>query len=112
MRTLCHLSHENHEPRAKNSDSPFWCDRSNVDRLAFFQLEEEIAKQEAAIRALEEAIRAKNPPQKLAETRLENRTYRPNVELCRDSPQYGLTDEVQQLKTTKLALQEKLKQAK
>lgn len=75
-------------------------------------LEDEIAKQEAAIRALEESIRAKNPPQKLAETRLENRTYRPNVELCRDAPQYGLVDEVQQLKTTRLALQEKLRQAK
>lgn len=75
-------------------------------------LEEEIAKQEAAIRALEEALRAKNPPLKLAETRLENRTYRPNVELCRDAPQYGLVDEVQQLKATKLALEEKIRQAK
>lgn len=49
---------------------------------------------------------------KLAQTRLENRTYRPNVELCRDAPQYGLTDEVKQLEATKRALEEKLKQAK
>ena len=49
---------------------------------------------------------------KLAQTRLENRTYRPNVELCRDAPQYGLTDEVKQLEATKRALEEKLRQAK
>lgn len=49
---------------------------------------------------------------KLAQTRLENRTYRPNVELCRDAPQYGLTDEVKQLEATKRALEEKCKQAK
>lgn len=49
---------------------------------------------------------------KLTQTRLENRTYRPNVELCRDAPQYGLTDEVKQLEATKRALEEKLKQAK
>lgn len=64
------------------------------------------------IRGIEEAIRAKTNPMKLAQTRLENRTYRPNVELCRDAPQYGLTDEVKQLEATKRALEEKLKQAK
>jgi len=49
---------------------------------------------------------------KLAQTRLENRTYRPNVELCRDNVQYGLTDEVKQIEVTKKALEEKLKQAR
>jgi tektin-2 len=48
---------------------------------------------------------------KLAQTRLENRTYRPNVELCRDNVQYGLTDEVKQLEATTKALEDKLKQA-
>lgn len=64
------------------------------------------------IRGVEEAIRAKVNPIKLAQTRLENRTYRPNVELCRDAPQYGLTDEVKQLEATKRALEEKLRQSK
>ncbi|XP_050400773.1 tektin-2 [Patella vulgata] len=73
--------------------------------------EDEIAELENDIRGLAEAIRAKTNPMKLAQTRLENRTYRPNVELCRDAPQYGLTDEVKQLEATKRALEEKLKQA-
>lgn len=77
-----------------------------------FQTEEEIAELENDIRGIEEKIRAKDAPMKLAQTRLENRTYRPNVELCRDAPQYGLTDEVKQLEATKRALQEKCKQAK
>lgn len=66
---------------------------------------------EEDIRRLNDAIRAKINPMKLAETRLENRTYRPNVELCRDNPQYGLTDEVKQLQASKRALEEKLKQS-
>ena len=49
---------------------------------------------------MEAAIRAKENPLKLAETRLENRTFRPHVELCRDDPQDGLTMEVQALKDT------------
>ncbi|CAH1255246.1 TEKT2 [Branchiostoma lanceolatum] len=69
---------------------------------------EEIAEMEADIRALEEALRAKRNPLKLAHTRLETRTYRPNVELCRDQPQYGLTDEVQQIEGSIAALKEKL----
>lgn len=73
--------------------------------------EDEIAELENDIRGLEESIRDKINPTKLAQTRLENRTYRPNVELCRDAPQYGLTDEVKQLEATKRALEEKLKQS-
>lgn len=75
------------------------------------QTEEEIAELEEDIRRLNDAIRAKINPMKLAQTRLENRTYRPNVELCRDNPQYGLTDEVKQLEASKRSLEEKLKQA-
>lgn len=75
------------------------------------QTEQEIADLETEIRRLNDAIRAKINPLKLAQTRLENRTERPNVELCRDNPQYGLVDEVKQLEASKQALEEKLKQA-
>lgn len=75
------------------------------------QTEEEIAELEEDIRRLVDAIRAKINPSKLAQTRLENRTYRPNVELCRDNVQYGLTDEVKQVEASKKSLEEKLKQA-
>ncbi|XP_014774178.1 tektin-2 isoform X1 [Octopus bimaculoides] len=74
-------------------------------------LEEEIAELENDIRELNLAIANKRGPMKLAQTRLENRTCRPSVELCRDAPQYGLTDEVKQLEATIAALEEKLKQS-
>lgn len=42
----------------------------------FQQTEEEIAELEEEIRRLVDAIKAKINPNKLAQTRLENRTYR------------------------------------
>jgi len=72
---------------------------------------DEIAEMERDIRNLEQAIRDKEGPSKLAQTRLETRTYRRNVELCRDEPQHGLTAEVHQLDATVKTLKEKLAQA-
>nr|CAB3266895.1 tektinB1 tektin B1 [Phallusia mammillata] len=72
---------------------------------------EEISEVEADIRNLEKAIRDKAAPLKVAHTRLETRTYRPNVELCRDKPQYGLTEEVHQIEGSIASLKEKLAQA-
>lgn len=71
---------------------------------------EEIAEMEEDIRRLEEDLRLKRGPLKLAHTRLETRTYRPNVDLCRDKAQYGLTDEVHQLEGIIAALKQKLAQ--
>lgn len=48
---------------------------------------------------------------KVAQTRLENRTYRPNVELCRDAAQYHLCHEVREIEGTVKALVEKLREA-
>lgn len=73
--------------------------------------EEEIAEMDNDIRALNDAIANKRFHMKQVQTRLENRTYRPNVELCRDAPQIGLTDEVKQLDATVMALKEKLRQS-
>lgn len=72
---------------------------------------EEIAELQQDIRHLEEDLRRKFLNLKLCHTRLESRTYRPNVELCRDQAQYGLTDEVHQLEATIAALKQKLAQA-
>ena len=57
---------------------------------------------------MEAAVKAKENPLKLAETRLENRTNRPHMELCRDEPQDGLTMEVQALRDTIYQLMAKL----
>ncbi|XP_022430937.1 tektin-2 [Delphinapterus leucas] len=72
---------------------------------------EEIAELQEDIRHLEEDLRRKLQNLKLCHTRLETRTYRPNVELCRDQAQCGLTEEAQQLEATTAALKQKLAQA-
>ena len=48
----------------------------------------EIAGTEGNIRDLKKAIKAKEDPMKVAQTRLNTRAYRPNVELSRDPVQY------------------------
>ncbi|XP_066440892.1 tektin-2-like [Eleutherodactylus coqui] len=72
---------------------------------------DEIEELEEDIRRLEGDLRDKSGPLKLAHTRLETRTYRPNIDHCRDAVQYGLTDEVHQLEGTIAALKQKLAQA-
>ena len=46
------------------------------------------------INALNETICLKEAPMQVSQTRLDTRSYRPNVELCRDRVQYKLIDEV------------------
>ncbi|NXW48570.1 TEKT4 protein, partial [Nyctiprogne leucopyga] len=48
----------------------------------------EIGDQEANIAALKLAIREKEASMKVAQTRLYDRTFRPNMELCRDEAQF------------------------
>ncbi|XP_073755617.1 tektin-5 isoform X3 [Callorhinus ursinus] len=50
---------------------------------------QEIFQAENTIMLLERSIMAKECPLKVAQTRLECRTRRPNVELCRDIPQFN-----------------------
>ena len=52
------------------------------------QTVEEIAQMEQNIRDVEKAIKDKEAPMKVAQTRLDHRTHRPNVELCRDPTQF------------------------
>merc|ERR1711994_211917 len=58
---------------------------------------QEIYDQEKHIEALKKAIRDKGPPLKVSQTRLEARTHRPDVELCRDPPFHRLVEEVGQI---------------
>lgn len=69
---------------------------------------DEIAQMEKNIAMLKQAIRDKEAPMKVAQTRLDNRTYRPNVELCRDPVQYKLVGEVQEISQSVDALMEQL----
>lgn len=48
---------------------------------------------------------------KLSQTRLDTRTNRPNVELCRDPVQYRLIEEVNEIEESVARLQERLQNA-
>lgn len=45
---------------------------------------DEISRQESNIIELKKAIKAKEAPMKVAQTRLNDRSFRPGIELCRD----------------------------
>ncbi|XP_066222344.1 tektin-1 isoform X1 [Saccopteryx leptura] len=83
------------------------------DKLAVHlaKVMEEIASQEKNITVLEKAILDQEGPAKLAHTRLETRTHRPNVELCRDVAQYRLIKEVDEITYNNARLKETLAQA-
>lgn len=57
-------------------------------RLSYVQTLREITDQEHNIAALKQAIKDKEAPLKVAQTRLYQRSHRPNVELCRDAAQF------------------------
>lgn len=76
------------------------------------KMREEMEKVEKEIRTLGDALQAKTDALKLAETRLENRSYRPGFELARDEAEQGLKDEVLQLRQTRKDLQDKINCAK
>ncbi|XP_021032986.1 tektin-1 [Mus caroli] len=80
-----------------------------ADHLA--KVMEEIASQEKNIMALENAITQQEGPAKVAHTRLETRTHRPNVELCRDVAQYRLIKEIREINYNVARLKEALAQA-
>ncbi|OCT91513.1 tektin-1 [Xenopus laevis] len=72
---------------------------------------DEISSQEKNIGILRKAIADKEGPMKVAQTRLDTRTLRPNVELCRDPVQYRLINEVQEITTNVERLRQTLSQA-
>ncbi|XP_074870740.1 tektin-3 [Carettochelys insculpta] len=72
---------------------------------------QEIFQTEMTIAAIRKAIRDKGPPLKVAHTRLDERTWRPNMELCRDSAQLRLVNEVHEIDDTIQNLQQRLRDA-
>ncbi|XP_017781142.1 PREDICTED: tektin-B1, partial [Nicrophorus vespilloides] len=76
------------------------------------KMREEMEKVQKEIKTLEDALEDKTDARKLCETRLENRTYRPGVELCQDEAEIGLKDEVMQLRQTQQDLMDKINCAK
>lgn len=72
------------------------------------QVLSQIKEIEENIARLKKAIADKEAPMKVAHTRLETRTERPNVELCRDPVQYRLIEEVGELENSLAQLQQRL----
>ena len=70
---------------------------------------QEIYDQEKHIAQLKKAIRDKEAPLKVSQTRLEARTHRPDVELCRDPPFHRLVEEVGQISESVDLLNRKVK---
>ncbi|CAK6971576.1 tektin-2 [Scomber scombrus] len=73
--------------------------------------EDEMADMESDIHRLDADLQAKAASLKLAHTRLENRTSRPGMDLCRDEVHHGLINEVSQLEASITALKQKLSEA-
>jgi len=71
----------------------------------------EITDMERYIERVKKAIVAKEPPLKVAETRLSKRTKRPEVEACNDTPHSKLLEEVAELKESIRQLETKLKES-
>ncbi|KAG8590138.1 hypothetical protein GDO81_006651 [Engystomops pustulosus] len=86
-------------------------DAKNKLEVHLAKVMDEISSQEKNIEALKKAIADKEGPIKVAQTRLETRTLRPNAELCRDPVQYRLISEVQEIATNIDRLRETLSQA-
>ena len=80
--------------------------------MLVFQLKEDMCRLRGEIHELECAMRDKEPPQQLAETRLETRKYRPNCEFVKDEPMQGLSDEIRQVQRTRTELHNQLNRAK
>lgn len=64
------------------------------------------------INQLEETLVSKTPAVKCVGTRLENRIYRPGLELCKDEVELGLKNEALQLKQTEEDLVKMIEHAK
>jgi len=71
----------------------------------------EIRDMERAIQLLRKAIHDKENPMKVAQTRLDERTRRINVEICNDPVMKGLQREVNEIRDSVRLLKEKLRQA-
>ncbi|XP_071882174.1 tektin-1 isoform X1 [Anas platyrhynchos] len=82
-----------------------------VPSVGFVKVMDETALQEKNIAALKKAIADKEGPVKVAQTRLEARNHRPNVELCYDTVQYKLISEVQEITNNIQRLKDTLAQA-
>ncbi|NXT00564.1 TEKT3 protein, partial [Jacana jacana] len=70
---------------------------------------QEILQMETNIEAIQKAMRDQGPPFKVAQTRLDECKWRPNMELCRDTAQLHLVNEVHEIDETVQSLEQRLR---
>ncbi|NXL89777.1 TEKT5 protein, partial [Alectura lathami] len=87
-------------------------DAKNKLQVQLAKVLQEIFQTEDTIMLLERSIMAKEYPLKVAQTRLEGRNKRPNIELCRDAPQLQLLTEVYTIDHTIGTLKQRLQEAR
>ncbi|XP_004604402.1 tektin-5 [Sorex araneus] len=85
-------------------------DMKNKLQIQLAKTLQEIFQTENTVLLLERAIQTKETPLKVAHTRLECRSRRPNVELCRDAPQFKLLNEVSTIDETLQTLRTRLRE--
>lgn len=86
-------------------------DAKNKLQAHLAKVNHEIHDMEKAVALLKKAIHDKEAPMKVAQTRLEERTHRLNVEICNDPVMKGLQREVDEIRESVRVLKEKLRNA-
>ncbi|XP_060220999.1 tektin-3 [Meriones unguiculatus] len=84
-------------------------DTKNKIHVHLSKILQEIFQTEMSILSIRKAIKEKSAFLKVAHTRLDERTRRPNVELCRDMAQLRLVNEVYEVDDTIQTLQQRLR---
>lgn len=83
----------------------------NKAQMHLHRVQQEIFDIEKSIELLRKAIQDKSNPMKVAQTRLEARSHRKDIELCKDEAQARLIREVSDLSETVDSLHKKLQEA-
>ncbi|XP_059126896.1 tektin-3 [Peromyscus eremicus] len=84
-------------------------DAKNKIHIHLSKTLQEIFQTEMTIESIKKAIKEKSAFLKVAQTRLDERTRRPNIELCRDIAQLRLVNEVNEVDDTIQTLQQRLR---
>ncbi|XP_003496394.1 tektin-3 isoform X1 [Cricetulus griseus] len=84
-------------------------DAKNKIHIHLSKTLQEIFQTEMSIESIRKAIKEKSAFLKVAQTRLDERTRRPNIELCRDMAQLGLVNEIYEVDETIQTLQKRLR---
>lgn len=101
----------NHTNSALSRRATDTLEAKNRLQMHLHKVQQEIFDVEKSIELLRKSIMDKSNPMKVAHTRLEARTHRRDIELCRDQAQSRLVKEVQDLNQSIEQLHRKLQEA-